>query len=550
MNVNAGAIDTSARSHASEVLLVLAAGQFLMTLDMSVMNVSIASVAADLGTTVTGVQTAITLYTLVMASLMITGGKIGAIFGRRRVFAIGCVIYGAGSLTTALSPNLGVLILGWSLLEGIGAALIMPAIVALVAANFVPERRAAAYGTIAAAGAIAVAAGPLIGGAVTTYFSWRWVFAGEVVIVLVLLVMVRVIRDAKPDKRPQIDLLGVLLSVAGLSMTVFGVLRSSEWGWVLPKTGTPELLGLSATLWLIMGGIFTVFLFFQWQAHVEQKGREPLISSSMLGIRQLNGGLTMFFFQFLIQAGAFFVIPLFLSIVLGLSAAATGARLLPLSVALLLFAVGIPRLAPGASPRRVVRLGLFALAAGTVILIGAIDPEASPEIVTVPLLFMGAGIGALASQLGAVTVSAVDDRQSAEVGGLQNTVTNLGASMGTALVGSVLIAALSAILLQGVLANEQVPADVKSQAEVSFQSGVVFVSDSEARTMLEDAGLTPEVTDQVMSDYGVARLGALRIALSLVALVALAALFFTNKLPREPIGSSGSSVDSNGPPAG
>jgi MFS family permease len=164
------------------VLGVLAASQFLMTLDSSVMNVSIREVAADIGTTVTGIQTAITLYTLVMASLMITGGKVGAILGRRRAFSIGLVIYGAGSLTTALSPNLGVLLVGWSVLEGIGAALIMPAIVALVAGNFPPERRAAAYGMIAAAGAVAVAAGPLIGGAVTTFASWRWVFAGETVL--------------------------------------------------------------------------------------------------------------------------------------------------------------------------------------------------------------------------------------------------------------------------------------------------------------------------------------------------------------------------------
>ena len=153
------------------VLATLAAGQFLMTLDSSVMNVSIATVAKDVGTDVTGIQTAITLYTLVMASLMITGGKIGQILGRKRAFSIGCVIYGCGSLTTALSPSLGVLILGWSFLEGVGAALILPAIVALVASNFSAAGRPRAYGLVASAGAIAVAAGPLIGGLFTTYLS-------------------------------------------------------------------------------------------------------------------------------------------------------------------------------------------------------------------------------------------------------------------------------------------------------------------------------------------------------------------------------------------
>jgi MFS family permease len=160
-----------ASTAAGLVLMTLASAQFLMTLDSSVMNVSIAQVAKDVGTTVSGVQTAITLYTLVMATLMITGGKIGSMIGRRRAFSIGCIIYGVGSFTTALAPNLAVLIIGWSLLEGVGAALIMPAIVALVAANFAALERPRAYGLVASAGAIAVAAGPLIGGACTTYLT-------------------------------------------------------------------------------------------------------------------------------------------------------------------------------------------------------------------------------------------------------------------------------------------------------------------------------------------------------------------------------------------
>jgi MFS family permease len=182
------------------VLLTLAAGQFLMTLDSSVMNVSIATVAKDVHTTVTGIQTAITLYTLVMASLMITGGKIGQILGRKRAFAIGCVIYGCGSLVTAISPSLGVLLFGWSFLEGVGAALILPAIVALVASNFARAERPRAYGLVASAGAIAVAAGPLIGGLFTTYLSWRWVFVGEVLIVLGILALTRVRHPARPGR--------------------------------------------------------------------------------------------------------------------------------------------------------------------------------------------------------------------------------------------------------------------------------------------------------------------------------------------------------------
>src|SRR5260370_1616488 len=165
---NAGAPTAERSAAAGMVLLTLASAQFLMTLDSAVMNVSIATVAKDVGTTVTGIQTAITFYTLVMASLMITGGKLCQILGRKRAFAISCVIYGCGSLTTALSPHLPVLLLGWSVLEGVGAALIMPAIVALVASNFTPPHRPRAYGLVPSAGAIAVAAGPLFGGRFTT----------------------------------------------------------------------------------------------------------------------------------------------------------------------------------------------------------------------------------------------------------------------------------------------------------------------------------------------------------------------------------------------
>jgi len=526
---------SGAAAGATLVLLTLAAGQFLMTLDTSVMNVAIATVAEDVGTDVTGIQTAITLYTLVMATLMITGGKLGALIGRKRAFAIGCVIYGTGSFVTAIAPSLPVLLIGWSLLEGIGAALILPAIVALVAANFGREGRPRAYGLVMAAGAIAVAVGPLIGGLFTTYLSWRLVFAGEVLIVLGILALTRRIADEPPGQRPAVDLLGVVLSAGGLGMAVFGVLRTSVWGWVAPKAGAPDLFGASAALWLMLGGLALIWLFFEWESRLEERGAEPLVRPSMLRNGQLVGGLRMFFFQYFVQSGVFFVVPLFLSISLGLSAIDTGVRLLPLSVTLLIAAAGIPRFRPDASPRRVVRLALIAMFAGTVVLLAGVDEDASAEIVTVPLLLLGLGIGALASQLGSVTVSSVPDELSPEVGGLQNTATNIGASLGTALAGSVLIASLSATLLVGIQQNPAVPPDVRERADVRLASGVPFLSDADLGSALDEAGVPAEAAAAIVDENAAARLHALRGALAIVAFVAALALLFSSGIPaRQP----------------
>ena len=516
---------------ATLVLLTLASGQFLMTLDSSVMNVSIATVAKDVGTTVTGIQGAITAYTLVMAALMITGAKIGAIIGRKRAFAIGCVIYGCGSLTTAIAPSLPVLLFGWSFLEGVGAALILPAIVALVAGNFPTERRPAAYGLVAAAGAIAIAVGPLIGGFFTTYFSWRWVFAGEVLVVLIILLLTRRIADAPPEERRGLDVVGTVLSAAGLGLLVFGVLRSSEWGWIQPKAEGPSWAGLSPTVWLILAGLFVIWVFSRWEVRRVARGEEPLVRPGMLRNRQLSGGLIMFFFQYLVQAGFFFVVPLFLSVCLGLSALATGARLLPLSVTLLLAAIGIPRFLPNVSPRLVVRIGLFSLLAGTLVLLGALDADAGAEIVFVPMLLIGLGIGALASQLGAVTVSAVPDDESPEVGGVQNTMTNLGASLGTALAGSIMIAAVASSFLANIQQNPAIPPEAKSQAQVELAGGVAFVSDADLEAALDQAGASSQTTDAALDDYRDARIDGLRSALAILAALAIVALFFTQRIP-------------------
>ncbi len=531
----AGRTTERAQAASGMVLLTLASAQFLMTLDSSVMNVSIATVAKDVGTTVTGIQTAITFYTLVMASLMITGGKLGQILGRKRAFAIGCVIYGCGSLITALAGNLAVLLVGWSVLEGVGAALIMPAIVALVASNFAPDQRPRAYGLVASAGAIAVAAGPLIGGLLTTYASWRWVFAGEVMVVLVILGLTRRIDDTPPEKGARLDVVGTLLSALGLGLVVYGILRSGTWGLVQPKADAPAWLGLSPSIWLILSGGVVLRVFLWWENHRLARGHAALLDPAMLRNPTLRGGLTAFFFQYFLQSGLFFAVPLFLSVALGLSAIATGVRLLPLSLTLLLAAAGIPRVFPHASPRRVVQIGFVCLFAGIVVMVAALDAGAGPEIVTWPMLLAGLGIGALASQLGAVTVSSVPDEQSGEVGGIQNTLTNLGASIGTALAGAVLISALTASFLSGVQNNPAVPKDLAAKAQVELAGGIPFMSDKDLQAALDKAGVPAKTADAIVEENANARIDALRTSLSLLAVVAVIAMFAGRRIPtRQP----------------
>ena len=513
------------------VLVTLASGQFLMALDSSVMNVSIAVVAEDLDTTVTGIQTAITMYMLVMASLMMTGGKLGQILGRKRTFGLGCVIYGCGSLTTSLAPNLAVLLFGWSLLEGIGAALIMPAIVALVATNFEQSQRPRAYGMVAAFGAIAVAVGPLIGGLMTTYASWRYVFAGEVLIVLAILLLMRRMADAPAEEGERLDLVGTGLSTLGLGLVVYGVLVSGAWGFVTPKPGAPEWLGLSPVPWLILAGGLVLRLLVAWEGRRSRRGESILLNPLMLRNERLRGGLTSFFLQYFLQSGLFFVVPLFLTISLGLSAIQTGARLLPLSLALLVTAVAIPKFLPDVSPRKVVRFGFALLFLGTALLTAGLSVGVGAEVTTVPMLCAGVGIGALASQLGSVTVSAVPDEESAEVGGLQNTVTFMGAAVGTALAGAILMSALTSSFFEGIEGNPDVPASLTSEAETELASGVPFIADDQLRSALASAGVTGDTADAVVEENVEARLAGLRASLAALALVALGALFAARTIP-------------------
>ena len=522
-------------------LAILGAAQFVMVLDSSVMNVSISQIVADLDTTIQGVQLAITAYTLVMASLMLAGAKLGDIFGSGRVFAIGLGIYGLGSLTTSLSPNLTVLLIGWSLVEGIGAALVIPAIVSLIASTYSGERRALAFGVIGGVAGAAIAAGPLIGGWMTTELSWRYVFAGETVIVIgILLVRRRIVSPERIANPPRLDIVGVALSSAGLGLAVFGILKSSEWGLIEPRgaltIGGEEItpFGFSAVPFFVLAGAGCLAAFALWEERREAQGRDTLLDRTLLRIVPLRAGLSTLTMQQLILLGTFFVLPVYLQVVLGLDAFETGKKLFPLSVTMFLAAMAGPKLAAGFAPKRVARWGLLALAAASVVLLATIDVELDETEFVLAVGLFGIGAGLLLSQLGNVIMSSVDPSKTNEAGGLQGTAQNLGASLGTALIGSVLIAALTTGFVENVQQNDALPDAVKQQVAQVQQKGVPVVPVDEVEQAAEDQGLPPDQAQAVADDYGDAQLQGLRRAIGAVAIFALLALWFTRRLPDKP----------------
>ncbi len=519
-------------------MLILSSAQFIMVLDSSVMNVAISQIVDDLNTTIQGVQTAITLYTLVMAAFMLLGAKLGDILGRNRAFAIGLAIYGIGSLTTALTPNLTILLIGWSGIEGFGAVLVVPAIAALTAASYEGRERALAYALLGGIAAVAIAAGPLIGGWVTTEFTWRYVFAGETVVVIaILLVRGQIARAPMAERRPRLDVVGVALSAAGLGLAVFAILVSSTWGFVQPRT-PPEIngteitpLGFSPVPFMILGGLALLWAFTAWEQRRARLGRDRLLDTTLLGIPQLRAGLSTLVGQQLVLMGTFFVIPVYLQVVLGFDAFETGKRLLPLSLAMLVFALLGPRIAGRRSPRTVAQLGLVAVSIGAIVMLATLDVELNETGFKVALALVGAGAGLLASQLGNVIMSSVAPAKSSEAGGLQGTAQNLGSSLGTAIIGAVLLAALATGFSQRVTDNPDIPQAARETIAANAQKGIDIVPVDTVEKAAVDGGLTEEQASAVADDYGAAQLDALRLSLGAVALAALLSLSVTRRLP-------------------
>jgi MFS family permease len=432
------------------MVLPLALAQFIASYAGTNMNVAISTIANDIGTTVIGMQTTITLFTLTMASLMIPGSKVTDIFGRKACFVAGLAVYGVGAILAALAQGIGLMLLGYSLLEGIGSALFIPPIYILITVLFSDIRtRARYFGVVSGAAGLGAAAGPLIGGLITSAIAWQASFVLQIVVVAAIIVMARRIVDPPRERaRPRFDVVGAILSAAGLFFVVLGILQSSTYGWFASRKnftigGTVIIpKGSISPVWLFVA-IGAVFLaWFLWHIrNRERHGRDPLISIRLFHNRRSNLGLVTQMVQWLTLQGTFFVISVFLQQTWHYSAIQTGLMLTPAIVGILVSSAAAERLARRRPQRTLIRAGFVVTTLGMLLVLALVRPTSGIWSFIPGLLLIGLGVGVMLTSSVNVVQSSFPERDQGDISGLSRSVSNLGSSLGTALAGSVIAAA-------------------------------------------------------------------------------------------------------------
>jgi EmrB/QacA subfamily drug resistance transporter len=444
-------------------LVVLCLTMFVVVLDTSMMNVAVPQITTDLNTTVSAVQAVIALYSLVMASLMLAGAKLGKIHGAKKVFRISLWIYGAGTLIATFSPNIEILALGWSVIEGVAAAALVPLSMSLIIVNYSGAKRALAFGVLGGFQATAAAVGPIFGGFLTTQLTWRAGFAFEVVIVVVVLALLKHLKGAPADRTQTLDWVGTGLSVVGLGSIVIGALLAGRHGWWTARRplqiGEFEIapLGLSITPWLLLTGVVFLGLFAWRLVLVERSGRTPLVDPAIFKVGRFVTGFTTDALQSVALAGLLFVVPLFLQQTLGLDALGAGVVLLPLSVSVLCVSLLTPSWSRWIQAKYLIIIGASTMVIGVVGLMLAVEEGMSEWDMTIPLLIFGAGTGLLLAQVPNLTMSAVAPNAVDDAAGVQNSAKELGTSLGTAIIGSVLLVSTMTAVVSGVSTAQGAP---------------------------------------------------------------------------------------------
>jgi len=434
---------------ASAMILPLALAQFIASYAATNMNVAISAIAQDLNTTVSGVQTAITLFTLTMAALMIPGSKLSDIWGRKTCFLGGLVIYGAGAILALLSQGIVLLTIGYSAFEGVGSALMIPPIYILITVLFPDVKsRARYFGVVSGAGGLGAAAGPLIGGLITSAVSWRASFGLQVLVVAWIIFLARKITDpARTAPAPRFDLAGAVLSAAGLFFIVLGLLQSRRFGfgasrenWTIGGTVVLPKGSLSPVwIYVAIGALFLLW-FFLYTRRRERKHKDVLLSLRLFKNRVSNLGLGTQLIQWLVIQGSFFAVSVFLQKVNGYDAIKTGLVLTPATIGILATSAAADRFARRHAQRSLIMAGFAITIAGMIIQLLLVRPHSGIGTWIPGLLLLGAGVGIMLTSSVNVVQSSFPDADQGDISGLSRSISNLGSSLGTALVGSILVA--------------------------------------------------------------------------------------------------------------
>ncbi len=433
-------------------LVIACLAVFITALDTNLLNVALPTMVADFHTTIKGLQWVIAAYSLVLASFMITGGRLGDLLGRKRVFMIGAALFGIGSLIAALSHSVPVLIIGESVIEGFGAALMTTTSAVLIIANYSGQARAFAFGMWTGIGSLAYAIAPLIGGFFTTNYTWRDGFLINVVIVIILLAgSVFVKESSDRQEKKQFDFIGIALSTIGLFLVVFGIIESSDYGWLRAKeifsigqhaVTLPGNMSI-AFLAIILGLVVLVLFGFQ-EIHREQAGKTPLISLSIFGNWQFSGGLLTNCSQYLALGGVGFALPIFFEAIRGLSALDIGITLVPYTIMIFAGSQVSTYLGKYFRARPVMQSGYVVAIVGIILLWTEISVSTTSHTVIPGFILIGLGVGILAAQLSNITLSAVSVDQAGEASGILNTLRQLSLAVAVAIAGSIILSTLTA----------------------------------------------------------------------------------------------------------
>jgi len=464
-------------------LLVLSLALAIIIIDTTLLNVSLETLIRELHTTLQSLQWVISAYSLTLAALTVTGGRLGDIFGRKRMFMLGAFLFAVGSFIASISRSVPTLIVGESIIEGIGAALMMSATASLLVAKYRGHDRAIAFGIWGGVAAAASAVGPILGGFLTTHYSWRWGFRINVGVVALLLLGSTVLGDEKAAGRKTVDWLGVLLSATGLFAIVFGIIEASSYGWIhalkpFRFDGWELALGgFSIVPFAILLGAVLLAGFAFWERHVESGGGMPIVSPGIFRNRTFVAGASVVGVMMLAQNGVIFSLPVFLQSVRNLDAFHTGLMLLPMSILLFIISPTAATLTKVVPPKRLVQMGLAINFVALLLLRWALDVDTPLKMLVPGLALYGIGLGLVLSQINNLTLSSVPVEEAGEASGVTNTFRQIGSSLGAAIIGSVLLTSVVGDLQGAVGANAQIPAAAKPQIDRMLRqqsSGLVF----------------------------------------------------------------------------